>query len=172
MVWPDYSTPLRSLWYADPVRVLGIDYGRKRLGLALSDATGLLARAWKTIPTGNGVGPAATSLAREIAALGAESDGLAAVVIGHPRRLSGAPNQQTPLVEALVARLGRLTALPIHLQDERLSSVEAEARLSRRQKDWRKRKPLLDAAAAAVILQDYLDAERDALARLSQGSHE
>jgi RNase H-fold protein (predicted Holliday junction resolvase) len=49
------------------------------------------------------------------------------------------------------------------VQDERLSSHEAEQLLSRREKDWRKRKPLLDAAAAAVILQDYLDAQPRAL---------
>ena len=45
------------------------------------------------------------------------------------------------------------------LQDERLSSHEAESLLAQREKDWRKRKPLLDAASAAVILQDYLDAQ-------------
>jgi putative Holliday junction resolvase len=47
--------------------------------------------------------------------------------------------------------------VPVVLQDERLSSTEAESRLARREKDWRKRKQQLDAAAAAVILQDYLD---------------
>ena len=47
--------------------------------------------------------------------------------------------------------------LPLHLQDERLSSREADALLARTEKDWRKRKLQLDAAAAAVILQDYLD---------------
>ncbi len=47
--------------------------------------------------------------------------------------------------------------MPVILQDERLSSTEAEARLARREKDWRKRKQQLDAAAAAIILQDYLD---------------
>ena len=47
--------------------------------------------------------------------------------------------------------------MPVILQDERLSSTEAESRLARRERDWRKRKQQLDAAAAAVILQDYLD---------------
>jgi putative Holliday junction resolvase len=47
--------------------------------------------------------------------------------------------------------------VPVILQDERLSSTEAESRLARRERDWRKRKQQLDAAAAAVILQDYLD---------------
>jgi putative Holliday junction resolvase len=50
-----------------------------------------------------------------------------------------------------------LTGLDVRLQDERLSSVEAESRLALLEKDWRRRKAKLDAAAAAVILQDYLD---------------
>jgi putative Holliday junction resolvase len=73
--------------------------------------------------------------------------------------LSGEPNEQTPLVEELASALRRLVEVPIALQDERLSSREAERRLAVREKDWRKRKALLDAAAAAVILQDYLDAQ-------------
>jgi putative Holliday junction resolvase len=54
-------------------------------------------------------------------------------------------------------RLRALIAIPVALQDERLSSHEAEALLARREKDWRKRKAQLDAMSAAVILQDYLD---------------
>ena len=60
-------------------------------------------------------------------------------------------------VDAFVARLRTRTTLPVFVQDERLSSVEAESRLSVGERDWRKRKPRLDAAAAAVILQDFLD---------------
>lgn len=141
------------------MRVLGIDYGRRRIGLALSDVTGLLARPWKTITTRDGAPGAAGDLAREIALLRQEADGLGAVVLGLPRRLSGEPNAETPLVEAIAARLGALIDLPIVLQDERLTSREAEALLARHEKDWRKRKPLLDAAAAAIILQDYLDSQ-------------
>ena len=54
-------------------------------------------------------------------------------------------------------RFGSLTGLVVHLQDERLTSHEAESRLAVRERDWRRRKAKLDAAAAAVILQDYLD---------------
>lgn len=139
------------------MRALGVDYGRKRIGLALSDATGMLARPWKAIPAGSGPERTAVDLSREIVQLLEEADGLAVVVLGFPRRLSGEPNEQTPLVEVLAARLRALVPVPIVLQDERLSSREAESLLARQVKDWRKRKPLLDAAAAAVILQDYLD---------------
>jgi putative Holliday junction resolvase len=63
----------------------------------------------------------------------------------------------TSRIEAFAQTLGRRTALPIVLQDERLTSREAEERLAAREKSWRARKARLDAATAAVILQDYLD---------------
>ena len=140
------------------MRALGIDYGRKRIGLALSDPTGLLARPWKTIAAA-GFERQVAELSREIALLQDEPDGLAVVVVGLPRRLSGEANDQTALVQSLVERLARATPVRVALQDERLSSHEAEQLLARGEKDWRKRKPLLDAAAASVILQDYLDAQ-------------
>ncbi len=149
----------RALVYALDVRALGIDYGRRRTGLAVSDPTGMLARPWKTLEGGGGPRRTATQLATEITALRSESDGLAAVVVGYPRRLNGDRTEQTAAVEAMVAELRRVIALPIVLQDERLTSREAEALLARREKDWRKRKPLLDAASAAIILQDYLDGQ-------------
>ena len=132
------------------MRALGVDYGRKRVGLALSDASGMLARPWKTLAVA-GIDRQAGELARAVEALAAESDGLSVIVIGLPRRLSGEANEQTAAVEQLAARLGRHTAV-------RLTSHEAEELLSRREKDWRKRKSQLDAVAAALILQDYLDA--------------
>jgi putative Holliday junction resolvase len=63
----------------------------------------------------------------------------------------------TPRVERFASALGVRTGLPVVLQDERLTSREAESRLAVREKDWRVRKQRLDAAAAAIILQDYLD---------------
>jgi putative Holliday junction resolvase len=142
------------------VRALGIDYGHRRIGLALSDVTGLLARPWKTIARTGAPALVAAALSREIAALRAEEDGLAAVVIGFPRRLSGEATDQTAVVTDLADRLRKAVDLPIVLQDERLSSREAESMLARREKDWRKRKAQLDATSAAVILQDYLDEAR------------
>jgi putative Holliday junction resolvase len=138
------------------VRALGIDYGARRIGLALSDATGMLASPWKTIDGGapQVAADRLSAIARELAA---DGDGLSAIVVGLPRRLDGSDNDQTPIVRRLAAELARLSGLPVILQDERLSSHEAESRLARRERDWRKRKAKLDAAAAAVILQDYLD---------------
>ncbi len=119
----------------------------------------MLARPWKALAREGGPEQVAAAILREIATLASESDGLAAVVLGFPRRLSGEPTAQTATVEAVAARLRALVDLPVVLQDERLTSREAESRLALREKDWRKRKPLLDAASAAIILQDYLDGQ-------------
>jgi len=156
--------------YAFAVRALGIDYGKRRIGLALSDATGLLARPWKTIAASGGPAQIAAALAAEVSVLAAEEDGLSAIAIGHPRRLNGQPTDATAAVEAVAALLQSQVDVPIILQDERLSSREAESLLAQREKDWRKRKRLVDAAAAAVILQDYLD-ERARAARTEGGPY-
>lgn len=139
------------------MRFLGIDYGQRRIGLAVSDPTGLLARPWKTIARHGNKTQVADALVVEIEQLASHEDGLAGVVLGHPRTLSGEATHQTAAVMALAEALRTRLQIPIVLQDERLSSREAEQLLARRLKDWRDRKPLLDAASAAVILQDYLD---------------
>ena len=72
-------------------------------------------------------------------------------------RLDGTPNEQTATTEQFVAALRAQVDLPVMTEDERLSSREADSRLAVRERDWKKRKAQLDAAAAAVILQDYLD---------------
>jgi len=143
--------------YAFRVRALGIDYGKRRIGLALSDATGLLARPWKTIAASGEPARVASALLAEITVLVAEDDGLAAIAFGYPRRLNGQATDATAVVEAIVTLLRSQVDVPVVLQDERLSSREAESVLARTEKDWRRRKQLIDAAAAAVILQDYLD---------------
>jgi putative Holliday junction resolvase len=139
------------------VRALGIDYGERRIGLALSDATGLLASPWKQMQNDANVGAAARRLADEVRRLQAEDDGLAAIVVGLPRRLNGEPTEQTGRVQKLVQLLAENIAVPITLQDERLTSHEADELLAEREHDWRKRKQQVDAMAAAMILQDYLD---------------
>lgn len=139
------------------VRFLGIDYGRRRIGLALSDPSGVLARPWKTIARHGNRADVASALAAEVTRLTAEDDGLAGVVLGYPRTLGGDATDQTAAVVGLAEALRTRIGVPLVFQDERLSSREAESLLARRIKHWRDRKPLLDAASAAVILQDYLD---------------
>lgn len=137
--------------------MLGIDYGARRIGLALSDQTATLASPWRVLPRPQTDHETLTLLVREIDALIAADDGLERVVLGWPRRLDGTPTHETAAVESLARALEARVRVPVTLQDERLSSREAESRLAVRERDWRKRKATLDAAAAAVILQDYLD---------------
>ncbi len=144
--------------YTDPVRVLGIDYGLRRVGLALSDPTGTLASPWRMLERPASEAETVRLIADEASRLAREDDGLEAIVVGWPRRLDGSPTSQTPIVEAFVRALRDRVGVSVVLQDERLSSHEAESRLTERgHRDWRSRKKRLDAAAAAVILQDYLD---------------
>ena len=129
--------------------------GRRRVGLAISDTSGTLARPLATL-TIEGES-AVERVAREVERLAAEEDGLDAVVVGMPSRLDGSPTDQTLEVTRFIDRLRRRISIPVHKEDERLTSREAESRLALHERDWRKRKAQLDAAAAAVILQDYLD---------------
>jgi len=137
------------------MRALGIDLGARRVGLAISDVTGTLARPLTTL-TING-GDLVDLIAREIDRLAAEDDGLSMIVVGVPARLDGTASEESARASAFIEALGRRTAIPIVGEDERLTSREAEARLAIRERDWRKRKLKLDAAAAAVFLQDFLD---------------
>jgi len=140
------------------MRVLGVDYGQRRIGLAVSDPTGLLARPLRVLQRpGGDERTAAASVVQVVSELEADGEPIAALVVGWPRRLDGSPNEQTPLVEAFAAALRQASRRPVHLQDERLTSHEADQRLALRERDWRRRKAQLDAAAAAIVLQDYLD---------------
>jgi len=138
-------------------RVAGLDVGNRRVGVAVSDVTGTLARPLGVLQTSGLEGDAIDRAVAELARLAAEEDGLASLVVGLPRRLDGSPNDLTPRVQAFAAALGARIGVPVILQDERLTSREAESRLALREKDWRARKKQIDAAAAAIILQDYLD---------------
>ena len=138
------------------MRILGVDVGERRVGLAISDASRTLARPLATLI----VTTAADAIARvadRAAQLTGEDDGLEAIVVGVPRHLDGTPSDATARVLAFIEGLRARTMVPVDTEDERLSSREAESRLAIRERDWKKRKARLDAAAAAVILQDYLD---------------
>jgi len=136
--------------------VLGVDVGTRRVGLAVSDRSRTLARPLDTFQ----VASTAAAVARVVEVvnrLRAEEDGLDAIVVGLPRRLDGSASEATERVAAFIALLRTKTAVDVATEDERLSSREAESRLALRDRDWRSRKAKLDAAAAAIILQDYLD---------------
>jgi putative Holliday junction resolvase len=139
------------------VRIVGLDVGARRIGVAISDPTATLARPLGVLRCTSFEQQALPLAAAEVGRLAREEDGVAAVVVGLPRRLDGSPNEMTARVEAFAEQLRAATRIPVALQDERLTSREAESRLAVREKDWRARKERLDAEAAAIILQDYLD---------------
>ena len=138
------------------MRVLAVDVGGRRIGLAISDPSATLARPLATLAVG-GHDEGVRRVAEEISRLERDDDGLSSVVVGLPVRLDGSASDETARVAAFVDALKTRTTVPIVTADERLTSREAESRLSVQERDWRQRKKKLDAAAAAIILQEYLD---------------
>jgi putative Holliday junction resolvase len=138
------------------MRILGIDMGQRRVGLAISDPSGTLARPLMTLHV-TSAADAVNRTAAEVTRLAAEDDGLGAIVVGMPARLDGSPTTATPAAIEFVSALRQRTPVLVVTEGERLTSREAESQLAVRERDWRKRKEQLDAVAAAIILQDYLD---------------
>ena len=134
---------------------LGVDVGTVRVGVAMSDATGFLASPLETLPRSR----KGTDLDR-LAALVVEHE-VVEVVVGDPRHLSGASGASAKEARAYSRALaGRIGTVPVHLVDERLSTVTAAGTLRARGLDSRQQRPVIDQEAAAVILQTYLDAQR------------
>lgn len=153
------------------MRILGVDVGDRRIGLAISDSSGTLARPVVTVHRAGSLEQAAAQTVEEILRLAAEADDtIELAVVGLPVHLDGTPGEQTARVKAFAEALHTSSGIPVVFHDERLSSREAERRLAATERDWRKRKRRLDAAAAAVILQDYLDSRRPTDARRAPGA--
>jgi len=132
---------------------LGLDPGEARIGVARSDPSGFLATPVETVQRGEG------DLAR-IAALVTEADAVE-VVVGLPRSLSGGEGPAAARVRVFARALARQVELvPIRLCDERLTTVSAEAMLRGQGRKGRKRRAVVDQAAAVLILQHALDTER------------
>jgi len=140
------------------MRALAIDFGARRIGLAISDASGTLARPLATLEGRRTPDAAAAAVVDAIDDFERGGERVEVIVVGLPTRLDGSPNAQTPQARAFARALERRAAgRPVVLQDERLTSHEADRLLATRDRDWHVRKARLDAAAAAVILQEYLD---------------
>ena len=150
-------------------RILGIDLGQRRIGLAVADDGGLAARPLATINRARSLDPAddAATLARIVA-----EQSIVELVVGLPLEADGARGAMAETAAAWAGAVSVALALPVTLRDERLSSHLAEARLgpmprgrsggapSKTQRDrYRER---VDREAAAIILQDELDARRTA----------
>ena len=135
------------------MRWLALDHGTKRIGLAFSDELEILASPFEVWPQ-----EGARSLDR-LARL-CKEEGVQAFVVGLPKHKDGAESATAPLARAFAMELSERTGLPHLLWDEHLSSAEAERLLAQRGVKADKRKAMLDAAAAAVILSDLLETRR------------
>jgi putative Holliday junction resolvase len=133
-------------------RLLGLDVGDVRIGVALSDETGTLASG---LPTLVRVGPRKDVKAIGALVRGREAEG---VVVGLPRRLDGSLGPQAEKVMAFVEALRTSLRVPVSTWDERLTTVEAERILREAGAGIRERKASVDQVAAVLILQGYLDA--------------
>lgn len=144
---------------ARPPRALGIDYGRARLGLAVTDGLGIAAHPIGTLPN-RGREPLLEAIEREVREREIEH-----IVLGLPLNMDGSRGPMAREVERFARALRRRLELPVELWDERLSSHEVESRLAERGVSWRRRKKRVDAAAAALILGEWLAAWKRARAR-------
>lgn len=132
---------------------LGIDPGDARIGVARSDPTGFLATPVETVRRGRGDLSRLVRLVRDEEAI--------EVVVGLPRSLSGAEGPAAAKTREFAARLAaRIDPVAVRLQDERLTTVSAEAMLRDRGKKGAERRAVVDQAAAVLILQHALDTER------------
>lgn len=136
---------------SDTGRVLGLDLGDVRIGVAISDPDRRLAVPLGTVRTG------APEDIRAIGRLVAESD-VSLVVVGHPLSLSGRTGPRAHHAEQFVAALRSFLPVPVVLHDERLSTVEAERALRDAGAGRRERRRAVDRSAATIVLQAYLDA--------------
>lgn len=135
-------------------RALAVDYGERRVGVALSDPTGTLASPLDTIKRRRGKRPPVKALERL-----ARKHDVAHVVMGLPLDPSGKENEWCAEVREVGDELGRRLEVPVHYVDERFTSARAERAIRGigLPREERERKERVDAAAAAVILQQWLD---------------
>lgn len=139
-------------------RVLGIDVGSVRIGLAISDETCTIASPLATVP--NGSRTLWPRIKREM-----EDRQVDRVVIGLPRRLDGSEGDAARSARAFAAELTRRAAIDVELWDERFTTTIAERSLIESGVRRKRRREVIDAVAAAVLLQSWLDARRIAAAR-------
>ncbi len=135
-------------------RIIAIDYGRKRTGLAVTDPLQMIANGLTTVPSGEVVHYLVNYVAKEVVDL---------FVVGFPKQMNNEPSENMKYVEAFVAHLKRaIPSIPVQYYDERFTSVMAhQAMLSGGlKKKKRQEKGLVDEISAVIILQAYLESKK------------
>ncbi len=133
------------------MRILGLDIGSKRIGVAISDELGFTAQGIETLSCKSPEDDAAA-----IAEL-AEKYNVEAIVVGIPYNMDGSAGPQAEKVRAMIELINQRAKIPVHEWDERLSTVAAERVLLEADMSRSKRRKVIDKVAAVIILQGYLD---------------
>lgn len=136
-------------------RIIGIDYGTKRVGIAVTDPLQIIANGLTTVPTKE----IYTFLQNYM-----KEENVEGIVVGNPLHLDGNPAQINNLVQKFVNRLHKLfPSISINLQDERFTSVDAKRIIleSGAKKKKRRDKSLIDKVSAVLILQDFMERQRN-----------
>lgn len=133
-------------------RILGLDVGSKRIGVAVSDPLGITAQGLETIQRQN--------KRQDFERLGQviSQYGVAEIVIGLPLRMSGAEGTQSEKMRQFAEELRRRFTLPVHLWDERLTSAQANRLLRETEMSIQRRGQVVDQMAAVLILQSWMEA--------------
>jgi len=135
------------------MRILGLDLGKKRIGLALSDPLGITAQGLDTLNR--------TRIREDLDRLAGliERHGVSLILIGNPVHMSGEEGRQSDSARAFAARLEERTGVPCRLWDERLTTVEATRVLKESGISSKKRSDAVDKLSAVVLLNSYLSAQ-------------
>ena len=139
-----------------PPRVLGLDVGSKRIGLAVSDPLGITAQGLETIRRQN------KRLDLEELGKIIRQYSISEIVVGYPLRLSGAEGTQSEKMQRFAEDLRKKFGLPVHLWDERLTSSQANRLLREMELSIQKRAGAVDRMAAVLILQNWMEARESA----------
>lgn len=132
-------------------RIMGIDYGDARTGVAVSDLLCTIVGSTTVVPSRN-----TDKAIADIVRMAKENE-VGEIVVGLPRNMDGSEGPRAELCRAFADRLGEATGLPIHMWDERRTTVEAHNILSEHNYHGKKRKNTVDAVAASLILEGYLN---------------
>ncbi len=133
------------------MRIMGIDYGDARTGVAISDLLCTLVGSAKVVPSRN------TDKAIADIVKIAEENQIGEIVVGLPKNMDGTEGSRAQLCREFADRLGQATGLPVVMWDERRTTVEAHNILSQHNYHGKKRKDTVDAVAASLILEGYLN---------------
>lgn len=135
------------------MKVMAVDYGKKRIGTAISDADGRIAFPLETVPAA----PALTASVESVARL-AERQGAALVIVGLPLAMDGTPGPAARHCQRFADALAARLAVPVRTWDERFSTRQAERSLIESEVRRERRREVVDQVAASLILQTFLEA--------------